>query len=143
LSWESGERLYVDTNLFIYAVEEVAPFASQVKPLLQAADAGTVTLVTSLLTLAETLVMPYRLENKDLISAYRNLFTTPHPNLIVLPPNAAILEKAAQLRAAIPTLFLPDAIHLATAQVGECDQFFTNDERLKAAAAPTVVLLRD
>lgn len=70
LEWQPGDRIYVDTNLFIYAVEQVMPFAPQVQPLLQAADQGVVKLVTSLLTLAETLVMPYRQENDMLISAY-------------------------------------------------------------------------
>ena len=74
LTWQPGDRLYVDTNLFIYAVEQVMPFAPQVQTLLHAADQGDVTLVTSLLTLAETLVMPYRQKNGRLISAYRELW---------------------------------------------------------------------
>ncbi len=48
--WRAGDRVYVDTNLFIYAVEQVMPFALHVKILLEAADGGTVTLVTSALS---------------------------------------------------------------------------------------------
>lgn len=143
LTWQQGQRLYVDTNLFIYAVEEVMPFAPQVQSLFQAADEGSVTLVTSLLTLAEVLVRPYRVGNDDLVSTYRDLLTLPHPNLDVVLPSAGILTNAARLRATTPSLVLPDAIHLATAQASECDQFLTNDERLRAAAEPKIVLLRD
>jgi predicted nucleic acid-binding protein len=143
LKWQSGDRIYVDTNLFIYAVEQVMPFAPQVKPLLQAADQGTVALITSLLTLAETLVMPCRQENDRLVSVYRELFTLPPPGLTVVPLDAAILERAARLRALAPNLYLPDAIHLATAQSERCDLFVTNDSRLKAAPGTTVILLQD
>lgn len=31
--WQPGNRVYLDTNLFIYAVEEIVPYADQVKPL--------------------------------------------------------------------------------------------------------------
>ncbi len=143
LEWQSGDRIYLDTNLFIYAIEQVMPFAPQVQPLFQAADQGTVMLVTSLLTLAETLVMPYRREDEKLVSVYRELLTLPPSGLTVVPLNATILEEAARLRALIPSLHLPDAIHLSTAQSERCDLFVTNDSRLKAATDPTVVLLSD
>ena len=67
------------------------PFAPQVQSLFQAADEGSVTLVTSLLTLAEVLVRPYRVGNDDLVSTYRDLLTLPHPNLDVVLPSAGIL----------------------------------------------------
>jgi hypothetical protein len=76
--WQPGNRVYLDTNLFIYAVEEIVPYADQVKPLLQAADRGEIELVTSLLALTETLVMPYRKEDDVLVTTYRELFTRPH-----------------------------------------------------------------
>ena len=141
--WRAGDRVYVDTNLFIYAVEQVMPFAPQVKHLLEAADEGPVTLVTSLLTLAETLVMPLRQENVSLIDVYRELFTLPPPGLIVAPLDADILEQAARLRASTPSFYLPDAIHLATAQTRQCDLFLTNDSRLQVALGIEVVLLFD
>ena len=119
------------------------PFAPQVKPLLEAADQGAATLVTSLLTLAETLVMPLRQENAALIDVYRELFTLPPPGLIVVPLDADILEQAARLRASTPNLYLPDAIHLATAQAERCDLFMTNDSRLQAVADMVVILLSD
>jgi len=143
IEWQSGDRIYVDTNLFIYAVEQVMPFAPQVQPLLEAADQRAITLVTSLLTLAETLVMPFRREDEVLISAYRDLFTMPPPGLAVVPLGAAILEQAARLRALSSGLYLPDAIHLATAESERCDLFVTNDSRLKAAPDIKVIVLTD
>jgi len=144
LTWRAGNRLYLDTNLFIYAIEEISPFAEQVKPLLQAADRGEIQLVTSLLALAETLVMPCRTHNDWLIAKYRRLFTQPPAGLSVSPLDADILERAARLRAGTPSLRLPDAIHVASAESGQCDCFLTNDKRLRdALSLPVVVLAQE
>jgi predicted nucleic acid-binding protein len=42
IAWQRGNRIYLDTNLFIYAVEAIAPYAEQVKPLFEAADRGEI-----------------------------------------------------------------------------------------------------
>jgi predicted nucleic acid-binding protein len=143
IAWKPGVRVYLDTNLFIYAVEEIVPFAEQIHPLFQAADQGEIVLVTSLLALAETLVMPYRREDELLVTTYRDLFTHPPSGLLVAPLNATILEQAAKLRADNTSLRLPDAIHLATAQSARCDMFLTNDKRLRAVSSPVVTILAE
>lgn len=144
IAWQPGNRLYLDTNLFIYAVEAISPFAEQVRPLLQVADHGEIQLVTSLLALAETLVKPCRIQDEWLIATYRRLFTQPPSGLVVLPLDADILESAARLRAATSGLRLPDAIHLATAELAQCDVFLTNDKRLRnTVSVPVVVLAED
>ena len=131
LTWQPGQRIYLDANLFVYAVEQVSPFALGVEGLFHAADQGEVTLVTSLLTLPETLVMPYRKADDILVMMYHELFTLPPPGLHVVPLSAQILEHAARLRATEFSLKLPDAIHLATALSEQCDLVVTNDRRLK------------
>jgi len=143
IAWRPGSRVYLDTNLFIYAIEEVAPFAAQVRPLLQAADRGEVTLVTSLLALAESLVMPYRKGDDILIANYRELLTHPPSGLIVAELDAAVLVRAAALRAEVDSLHLPDAIHLATAESEQCDLFVTSDKRLRGATVLPVVVLAE
>jgi predicted nucleic acid-binding protein len=143
LTWEPGERIYLDTNLFIYAVEAISPYAHAIWPLLRAADLGEIQLVTSLLALAETLVLPSRNEDDQLISTYRELFTQPPAGLFVSPLGADVLERAAMLRAASSSLRLPDAIHLATAESERCDRFLTNDKRLGGLVSPPVVVLAE
>jgi predicted nucleic acid-binding protein len=96
-----------------------------------------------LLTLAETLVMPYRQGNDALIAIYRDLFTLPPFGFSVIPLSAAILEQAARLRAMTTSLHLPDAIHLATAQSEQCDLFVTNDSRLKAVPDMNVIVFSE
>jgi predicted nucleic acid-binding protein len=129
--------------LFIYAVEDVSPFAEQVRPLLQAADRGEIQLVTSLLALAATLVKPFRTQDEWLTAKYRRLFAQPPAGLLVSPLDADILERAARLRAGTSSLRLPDAIHLATAESEQCDYFLTNDKRLQDKASLPVVVLAE
>jgi predicted nucleic acid-binding protein len=143
LAWQPGSRIYLDTNLFIYAVEEIAPYAEQVRPLLEAADRGEIRLVTSLLALAETLVLPHRMGDEALIMTYRGLFTRPPRGLSVARLDAAQPESAACLRAKADALRPPDAIHLATAESEQCDLFVTNDKRLRASTALPVVVLAE
>ena len=143
LTWQTGNHIYLDTNLFIYAVEEIMPYAEQVRPLLQAADQGEIGLVTSLLSLAETLVMPFRKGDGLLITAYRELFSHLPSGLFVAQLDAAILERAAALRATADSLRLPDAIHLATAESEQCDLVLTNDKRLKDSTTVQVVVLAE
>lgn len=56
ISSELGERVYLDTNIIIYAVEGFADYADQIHALLEAMDTDEIVAVTSELTLAETLV---------------------------------------------------------------------------------------
>jgi predicted nucleic acid-binding protein len=50
-----------------------------------------------------------------------------------IPLGAAEFDLATRIRAAHGTK-TPDALHLAAAMLGECEEFWTNDSRLKAAA---------
>ena len=43
-------------------------------------------------------------------------------------------DEAAQLRADFNSVRTPDALHLATALYYECDEFWTNDNRLNSVA---------
>ncbi len=63
--------------------------------------------------------------------------------LLVVPLHASVLEQAAQLRAASPSLSLPDAIHLTTAALEQCNVFLTNDRRLRAVGETQVVVISD
>lgn len=97
--------------------------------------------VTSELTLAETLVGPIKANNLLIQQTYRSFLTTT-AILEVAPVSRRILEAAAQLRATTK-LKLPDAIHLATALQYQCDSFLTNDVSFKALNLPQVKMLAD
>lgn len=53
-----GDRIYLDTNIIIYALEGYSEYISSLEQLFTAIDEGKMGAVTSELTLAESLVKP-------------------------------------------------------------------------------------
>ncbi len=138
---ELGPRVYLDTNIIIYAVEGLPHYAAKVQPLLDAMDAGEVFAVSSELTLAEVLIEPLKAQNTAIQQTYRS-FLTSTAVFEVVPVSRAILEEAAQWRATTK-LKLPDAIHLATSLRNGCDSFLTNDDVFRSLGLPQIKMLSD
>lgn len=65
------------------------------------------------------------------------------PGILLAPITAAVLREAARLRAAIPALRTPDALHAATALLEGCTLFLTNDKGFRRVPRLPVVLLDD
>src|ERR1700741_3792256 len=138
VSAEVGRRVYLDTNIVIYAIEGFADFAAQIQALLQALDDAQIVAVTSELTLAEALIKPLKDQNQAGQEAYQK-FLTSTAALQVVPISREILEEAARLRST-SKLKLPDAIHLATATLNGCDSFLTNDDSFKSITTANIKL---
>lgn len=141
VSSQLGQRVYLDTNIVIYAVEGFVDFADQIRALLEAMDNGEIVAVTSELTLAETLVKPIKDQNTAIQLAYR-AFLMPTAALEIIPISGEILEDAAQLRATTK-LKLPDAIQLATALRERCNSFLTNDDGFRSLNLPVIKILSE
>ncbi|MDY6786407.1 MAG: type II toxin-antitoxin system VapC family toxin [Cyanobacteriota bacterium] len=135
-----GTRIYLDTNIWIYALEGYQPFIANLTQLFQAIDDGALTAVTSELSLAEALVKPMQNQNIPQQEAYKQILSS-STHLLVAPVSRDLLINAAQLRASTITLKLPDAIHAATAQLHQCTTFLTNDQRFRSVPSLQVILL--
>jgi predicted nucleic acid-binding protein len=125
-----GSTIYLDTNIFIYALEGYPDYIPALTEIFAAIDQGGLLAVTSELTLAEILVKPMMDNNTALQEAYQNALQSSN-SLSVVPVSRQILVLAARLRARSAVLRLPDAIHVATAQSNRCETLLTNDHRLK------------
>ncbi|MBE8989145.1 type II toxin-antitoxin system VapC family toxin [Nostoc sp. LEGE 12450] len=136
-----GTKVYLDTNIWIYALEGHPAFAQDLTQLFQSIDRGNLSVVTSELSLAEVLVKPF--QNHDLAqqTTYQQLISNSQ-NLTVIPVSRQILIEAAQLRASI-NIKLPDAIHAATALLTQCSTFLTNDQRFRSVSKLSVILLSE
>jgi predicted nucleic acid-binding protein len=132
--------VYFDTNAVIYSVEKNPAYWPLLEPLWQAAKARTIEIVSSDLTLMETLVGPLKSNDSALAHAYEQLFQQVQTRL--LPMTQTVLREAARLRATTK-LKTPDALHLATAQLAGCALFVTNDGDFRGAATMPVVILDD
>jgi predicted nucleic acid-binding protein len=136
-----ASAIYLDTNSIIYSVEHIPPYHDLLLPIWQSAKNNTHRIVTSGLSLLETLVGPLKSGDTQLEADYRTLLQGAS-DVKLSPISEAVLEQAAQLRATT-ALKTPDAIHAATALVEGCALLVTNDPIFRRVPGLTVVVLGD
>jgi predicted nucleic acid-binding protein len=120
-------RIFWDTNLFIYLLEDYGRLSNAVVELRRNMLVRGDQLLTSSLTLGEILVKPAEERNDELCRKYEEAITRAS---LVLPFDL----KAARLYASIRcdrSLRAPDAVQLACAAGAVVDLFVTNDRRLQ------------
>jgi predicted nucleic acid-binding protein len=124
-----GKTVGLDTSPFIYYIEGKPGYVEVLRLFFQMVDKGQISVVTSIVTLLETLVHPFRNGNTELARQYREiLFHT--GGLTTIQFSQDIAEEAARLRAYYPSIRTPDAIQMATAINANASFFLTNDVRL-------------
>jgi predicted nucleic acid-binding protein len=131
--------VYVDTAIVIYSVEFNPDYWQLLQPLWAKLQASEISIVSSELTLMESLVVPLRNGNTILIDAYEQLLSS---QVSLVPISQTILKSAAQLRATT-NLRTPDAIHAATALDADCTLFITNDSGFRNVPNLPVVILSE
>ncbi|HSW43376.1 MAG TPA: type II toxin-antitoxin system VapC family toxin [Patescibacteria group bacterium] len=134
-------RIALDSNLLIYLFEVGGPGSRAVQRLLDAAEAGSGSLVVASLALAEISVYPAAIDNAVMAERYADAIRSV-PRLDVVPLTAEIALEAGLMRGRHGHS-LPDAIHLATAVRAGASVFVTNDRRLRAIPRLEVVQLAD
>jgi predicted nucleic acid-binding protein len=140
LTLPTAGLVYIDAMILIYTVERYPAYWPLLEPLWQAAQAGKIEIVSSELTLLETLVGPLKSGNTTLEQAFENALLGTEMRL--LPITQAILREAARLRATT-RLKTPDALHAATARQAGCVLFVTNDAAFRGLGGLPVVILDD
>ncbi len=112
-------RIYLDSNVFIAIVERNSTETTELARVLQLVEQGRGVAFTSELTLAKVLVIPYAEKDEALARTYLDLIAS--TDVMRVPAvDREILIRAAQLRSQRKSLRLPDAIHLATAELADC-----------------------
>lgn len=140
LSVPTSGIVYVDTMIVIYTVERYPAYWPLLEPLWQAAQGGTIEIVSSELTLMETLVGPLKSGDTKLENAFEQALLGTEVRLF--PITQPILRQAAQLRATTK-LRTPDALHAATGLHLACVQFVSNDVGFRAVPGLPLVILDD
>jgi predicted nucleic acid-binding protein len=128
---ERLKRIYLDTAPIIYQIEGSQEFSQSTQLIFDKIDNGELIAVTSLITLSEVLVIPYRLGRMDLVEDYTQMLTSAENTeyIPILDEEAALI--VAKLRAENQALKKFDAQHFALAIQHRCDSFLTNDSQLK------------
>jgi predicted nucleic acid-binding protein len=127
-------QIYLDTNVFIEMFETRSPASSLLWDLFGRAYTSGITFISSELTLAEILVRPiaeaHKTQNWRQVSDYREQIADKDGFQTIAPVSRDVLDYAANIRALVKGVKLPDAIHLATAVIQKCDFFLSNDRPL-------------
>ncbi|WP_339762750.1 type II toxin-antitoxin system VapC family toxin [uncultured Hoeflea sp.] len=130
----NGQRVYLDTNALIGILETSDELDRAQDLLVQEISSGELEAATSELALAECLIKPITDRDEALVRDYLRLLASDSTFLRVIPVTREIILEAARVRAGT-RIKLPDAIHLATAKIGQCQAFVSNDKRLASATA--------
>jgi predicted nucleic acid-binding protein len=140
LTLPTSGSLYLDANCFIYSVEKIEPYYTLLEPMWVAAQRKQFEIVSSELTLLETLTKPMRENDVILENLFRALLNA--KEVCLISTTTEIWEQATRLRAK-SRLKTPDAIHAATALATGCTLFITNDVGFRGISNLSVILLSD
>ena len=124
----TGARIYLDANVFIYAIEGEPSLAEPLQSLfLAASKTPGIKLVTSELSLAEVLCKNG--QSDATARLYLDLMISSKVVSLQGVTRQVLLE-SARLRQEIAPFKLADAIHAASAVQAECALFMSMDGRL-------------
>ena len=118
-------RVYLDTDIIIYLIEQNTQFAPASENWLLAHPCD---IVSSELVRMECLVLPVRNSDGAGIAEFENFFQTRVVEMV--PLDRPVFDRATHIRAG-SRIKTPDALHLAAAVEGRCDVFLTNDPQLR------------
>ena len=132
-----GQRVYIDTNIFIYFLERHESYFDSVLPFFQLFNDGVSLAYTGDAVVAETLYKPYQINDALRVSEFKEFFNNDE-FITVLPHTKKVFELAAELA---PTrgMKLIDALHYATAVIAGCRFILTNDRGF--ASSDTIEVL--
>jgi predicted nucleic acid-binding protein len=141
LTLPTSGAVYADAQVFICSVERHPKYAPLLRPLWESVANNGLEIVSSELTLLETLVGPLKRGDSTLETDYENVFMW--PGIRLFPITQSILRAGARLRATLSSLRTPDAIHAATANSCFSTLVLTNDVVFRRIPGLPVVILDD
>jgi predicted nucleic acid-binding protein len=139
LSRIRGQRVYVDTNVFIYFLERHDRYFESVVPFFQLFNDGLSIAYTGDAVVAETLYKPYQVNDTLRVSEFKEFFSNDE-FITVLPHTKKVFELAAELSPK-RGMKLIDALHFATAALAGCKFILTNDQGFTSSESMEVILL--
>lgn len=128
-------RIYWDTMLFVYWLENHPGYAKRVRRLLDTMNERQDQLCTSSFAVGEILVGFYKTGALETARKVRDVFQPPFVE--VIPYTLETAEIYAAIRAE-QRVSAADAIHLACAAQARIDLFLTNDKHLIGKVVPGI-----
>jgi len=134
-----GKVVGLDTTPFIYFIEKYPVYVDLIRPLFVAVEKGECSVVTSTISLLETLVLPIRRGDKYMAGKYRAILLKTK-GLKTISISNEIAEEAANIRAKY-NVHTADSIQMATALKQGATVFLTNDLALPSFPKMKVLTL--
>jgi len=131
----------LDTSIFIYHFEAHPQYLALTTSILNSVQAGQSSGITSVISLMELTVQPWKLNKREVARQYEGLLAY-FPNLTVANITRDVARQAAQLRAQY-NLRPADALQVATGLIHHATAFVTNDAQWKRLAARMEILILD
>lgn len=128
-------KVFLDTNIFIYLIEDRGVNGRRAAELLDRMTERRDSVYTSTLTLGEVLTLPLQKEDVKLADQYERVLTSPGVHLLDFDRVAARIYARVRLDKGIKA---PDAMQLSIAAAAQCDLFVTNDDRLSRKIVPGI-----
>ena len=126
----AGQRVYLDSNIFIYFLDRHPVYFDAAAALLQACAANRIFGMTGDAAVAEVMVGPYRSDDPALATRFKRFFER-KDFLTIVSHDRAVFEDAALL-AGRKRMKLVDALHVSTALRAGCQCFLTNDTGIRS-----------
>lgn len=128
-------RIYWDSMLFVYWLENNPRFAARVAAIHERMRERKDELITSAVTLGEVLAGAYRKGPESRAAEVRTALLSLLSEVVPFTADAA--DSYAKIRGRT-NISSPDAIHLACAATAGTDLFLTNDENLVGRVIPGI-----
>ena len=128
-------RIYLDSCVVIYLLEGPPELGNQIFALLSSDKKNVI--CTSGIVRLECIVGALKQKNSSIEERYRRFLDS----LETIAIDDRVCDCAAQIRATYNVL-LPDALHLALAEKGRCDEFWTSDVHFKRVTGLTNVRIK-
>lgn len=122
-------RVFIDTAPIIYYLENSSLYRETMAKFFIKCIKENIQIVTSAITVEEYLVFPYssgKLEYRDNFKKFIE-----YMKIEIIDINYDIAEQGAKIRGKYKNFKAMDALQIASAMVGRCDMFFTNDRQLR------------
>jgi predicted nucleic acid-binding protein len=137
----TNKKIFIDTAPLIYYIEEHKDYLSYLNLLFENLTKNNNTIFTSVITLLEVLVLPYKNNNPELANKYKEILENSN-DIHLYSVTAEISKNAASLRAKY-NIRTPDSIQFATAIMTQADTFLTNDISLKKISEIETIILNE
>ena len=135
----AGQRVYIDTNVFIYFLSRHPSYFDASALIMNACAESRLFGFTGDAAVAEVMAGAYKHPDPTLAVGFKSFFSQKN-FLTIAAHDAQTFDAAAKLVAKGGLKFI-DALHVATAVNSQCRYFLTNDKGIKSSAYLVVVQL--